>query len=162
MDRNKEKREWILHKSLAKDSFDTEDILGPWFIPTLSLVFVNYPDFVLPDWFFNCKYGDLPFMLLLSLRGKFKYLDEVMGVYRLHDNGATTVHKAYDKIILMLYIYESFNVHTSYKYQEAIRKACIYEIGRHTPKDVKKADPNEKQDIVVRGYKKIRRLIGKK
>lgn len=125
--------EWIMHGSLPKDSFDTKDVLGPWFIPSPSFVFVNYPDFELPDWFFNCQYGDLPFMLLLSLRGKFKYLDELMGVYRLHDRGVTASHRSYDKVIIMAYIYTSFNIHTNYKYNEEVRKAIIYEIDRHIP-----------------------------
>lgn len=132
-ERNAASHEWILHKSLLKDTFDTEDILGPWFIPSLSVMFVNYPDFNLPDWFFNCNYGDLPFMLLLTLRGKFKYLDEVMGVYRIHNTGATAMHKAYDKIMIMVYIYASFDIHTQYKFHESIRKAVMYEIDRHIP-----------------------------
>jgi glycosyltransferase involved in cell wall biosynthesis len=132
-ERTSESDNWVLHKSLSKDSFDTNDLLGPWFVPSLSVVFVNYPDFELPDWFHNCPFGDLPFMLLLSLRGNFKYLDEVMGVYRIHDSGATASHKAYDKIMMMVYIYASFDIHTNYKFHEAIRKGVAYEIDRHIP-----------------------------
>ena len=131
--RNGENREWTLHKSLPKDTFITEDILGPWFIPSPSFVFVNYTDFVLPDWFFDCQYGDLPFMLLLTLRGDIKYMDEVMGVYRLHNTGASSLHKAYDKIMVMVYIYASFDIYTKYTYHDVIRKAVMYEIERHTP-----------------------------
>lgn len=140
-ERNAVSNEWILHKLLSKDTFDTEDVLGPWFIPSLSVVFVNYPDFDLPDWFFNCHYGDLPFMLMLSLRGKFKYLDEVMGVYRIHNTGVTAIHKAYDKVMIMVYIYASFDIHTTYKFHETIRKAVMYEIDRHIP-------PKEISEIV--------------
>ncbi|MDN3656725.1 glycosyltransferase [Ferruginibacter paludis] len=132
-ERTSESDNWVLHKSLPKDSFDTNDLLGPWFIPSLSVVFVNYPDFELPGWFHNSPFGDLPFMLLLSLRGNFKYLDEVMGVYRIHDSGATAAHKAYDKIMAMVYIYASFDIHTNYKFHEAIRKGVAYEIDRHIP-----------------------------
>lgn len=127
-------KEWIMHKELLTDTFVTEDVLGPWFIASPSFVFVNYPNFEIPSWFYNCKYGDLPMMLLLSLRGKFKYIDEVMAVYRLHDNGATTKDLGYDKIILMIFIYESFNVHTKYQFKERIREAIIYEMDRHIPK----------------------------
>ncbi|MEO6230491.1 MAG: glycosyltransferase [Ferruginibacter sp.] len=135
-DRNGEQKEWVLHKELEKDTFDTEDLLGPWFIASPSFVFVNYPDFEIPDWFYKCAYGDLPIMLLLTLRGKFKYLPEVMAVYRLHDRGFTTKHHGYDKIIIMTYIYQSFNIHTKYKYVDKIREAVIYEITRHIPKDI--------------------------
>lgn len=127
-------KEWLMHKELQKDTFDTEDVLGPWFIASPSFVFRNYPDFDLPAWFYNCRYGDLPFMLLLSLRGNFKYIDEVMAVYRLHNNGMTTKDLGYDKIILMIYIYESFNIHTNYRFKQKIREAEVYEIVRHVPK----------------------------
>ncbi len=159
--RNGVEKEWIMHEKLPKDTFDTEDVLGPWFIPSPSFVFVNYPDFEIPDWFFNCTYGDLPIMLLLSLRGKFKYLPEVMGVYRLHDKGFTTKHMGYDKIIVMTYIYQSFNIHTNYKFSERIRESVIYEITRHIPKDIfdKDLQESKKNTIIERGFQKVKRLI---
>lgn len=161
LERAGEDREWILHESLPKDSFDTEDVLDPWFIPTLSFVFVNYPDFELPDWFFHCEYGDLPFMLLLSLRGNFKYFNEVMGVYRLHDNGVSAVHKNYDKIMVMVYIYASFDIHTNYKYHDAIRRAAIYEIDRHTPPKEISTVEISKNSIsgLEKLYRKMKKII---
>ncbi len=156
-ERNAENDEWVLHKSLHKDTFDTEDVLGPWFIPSPSLVFVNYPDFNLPDWFYNCAYGDLPFMLLLTLRGKYKYIDEVMAVYRIHDTGMSAVHKAYDKIMVMVYVYASFDIHTKYKYHTAIRNAVTYEVDRHIPQ---KENSNTKdQGSIVSFLKRILRKI---
>lgn len=134
-ERNNESKSWTMHESLSKDVFTTEDILGPWFIASPSFVFVNYKDLMLPDWFEHCKYGDLPLMLLLSLRGKFKYIDDIMAVYRLHDNGLTTKHLGYDKIIVMLFIYGNFNVYSNYAYKEEIRSAMIYEMERHIPKN---------------------------
>lgn len=158
-ERNGENREWILHESLPKDSFDTEDILGPWFIPSPSFVFRNYADLDLPEWFFTCKYGDLPFMLLLSLRGNIKYIDEVMGVYRTHDKGMASKDIGYDKVILMIYIYESFNIHAAYRFKKKVREAMIYEIDRHVVPVVKKIQPPAKAGIIVRGYKKIKRIL---
>ena len=133
MERNGEDREWPLHMQLPKETFNTEDILGPWFIPSLSFLFVNFPDFDLPDWFQRCGYGDLPFMLLLSLRGDFGYLNDVMGVYRLHDAGMTTRDLGYDKVVVMIYIYESFNQHTGQRFRDRIRESVRYEIDRHIP-----------------------------
>lgn len=162
-DRNGEKKEWILHKELSKDTFDTEDVLGPWFIASPSFVFVNYPDFEIPDWFYKCAYGDLPIMLLLTLRGKFKYLPDVMAVYRLHDRGFTTVHHGYDKIVIMTYIYQSFNIHTNYKYIDKVREAVIYEITRHIPKDIFGASEKhlENQGLLRKTFGKFKDIIRK-
>jgi glycosyltransferase involved in cell wall biosynthesis len=158
-ERSNEKAEWVLHQELAKDTFDTNDVLGPWFIPSLSFVFVNYSDFSLPEWFYNCKYGDLPFMLLLSLKGNFKYINEVMGVYRLHSTGLTTKDLGYDKIILMIYIYESFNIHTSYKYKQKVREAMVYEISRHVPKEPPTIVTTTRTDMIDKVYRRIRKIV---
>jgi glycosyltransferase involved in cell wall biosynthesis len=155
--RNLEKKEWVLHNSLNKDIFSTEDVLGPWFIPSPSLVFLNYADFKLPNWFYNCVYGDLPFMLLLTLRGKLKYVDEVMAVYRIHDGGMSAVHKVYDKIMVMVYVYASFDIHTKYEYHTAIRNAVMYEVDRHIPK--KENIHFSKQSIEVSLLKNVYRKI---
>jgi glycosyltransferase involved in cell wall biosynthesis len=161
-ERSNELQDRVMHENgLAKDSFDTEDILGPWFIASPSFVFVNYPDFDFPDWFVHCVYGDLPFMLLLSLRGKFKYINEVMGAYRLHDTGMSAIHKAYDKIMVMAYIYTSFDIHTNYKYHPAVRNAVIYEVERHIPANNlnKEKEIIIRENILKRGYKRIKRLV---
>ena len=153
-------KEWIMHKDLEKDTFDTGDVLGPWFIASPSFVFRNYPDFELPDWFYNCRYGDLPFMLLLSLRGNFKYIDEVMAVYRLHNNGMTAKDIEYDKIILMVYIYESFNIHTNYRFRQKVREAEVYEISRHLPKDlIAVAKRNGKANLPYKVLSKVKTIF---
>ena len=121
-------QKWVLPQGLKKDIFETEDIIGPWFIPTASILFRNYDDFELPAWVENCQSGDLPFLLLMSLRGKFKYLDVSMSVWRLHSGGVSASHRGYSKVIGIVYIYESFNAHTRYKYKEKIREAIIAEI----------------------------------
>lgn len=160
-ERGGENHEWVLHEELAKSSFNTEDVLGPWFIPSISFVFRNYRDLNLPDWFFNCRYGDLPMMLLLSLRGEIGYLNEVMGVYRLHDNGLTTKNLGYDKIILMVYIYESFNIHTHYRFAAKAREAMVYEISRHVPlpEPLPPPPPPPQLTLLERGYRKIKRTL---
>lgn len=132
--RNNEFSEWPLHeKPLPRKTFGTADVLGPWFIPSPSFMFRNYPDFEIPDWFHNCKYGDLPFMLLLTLRGEIGYIDEIMAVYRLHDTGMTTKFANYDKIMIMIYIYCNFDIYTQFAYHAQIRNSVEYEILRELP-----------------------------
>ncbi|KLT71204.1 glycosyltransferase family 2 protein [Flavobacterium sp. ABG] len=118
---------------LSKQIFNTDDILGQWFIPTASIVFRNYPDFVIPDWFVNCQSGDIPLLLLLSLRGDFKYIDAVMSTYRHHAGGISNTHREYSKVIGMVYIYQSFNFHTNLRFDKKVKEAIIYEIQCHLP-----------------------------
>jgi hypothetical protein len=41
----------------------------------------------MPDWFYQCPVGDYPLHLLNAQYGKIKFIDEVMGVYRIHKEG---------------------------------------------------------------------------
>ncbi len=40
-----------------------------------------------PDWFIDCPVGDYPLHLLNAQYGKIKFLQDVMAVYRMHNNG---------------------------------------------------------------------------
>lgn len=155
--RKNENAEKIFHQHLPKDIFTTEDLLKQWFIPSASVMFRKYADFTFPDWFSNCKSGDIPFLLLLSLRGNIKYLDEVMSIYRVHDQGVSASHNGYEKIIAMIYIYECFNIHTQFKFHHKIREAERYEIDRHYPGPA--VEKMEKEPIPAPGL--LTRLLKK-
>jgi hypothetical protein len=119
----------------------------------------NHADFEFPEWFQFCKSGDIPYMLLMSLKGKLKFLPEMMSVYRVHDKGISATHNGYDKIIAMIYIYENFNVHTGFKYRDKVKEAMIHEIQYHLPvsNDVKEeASVMNNTSIVAKMYRKFR------
>ncbi|HEX5152913.1 MAG TPA: glycosyltransferase [Parafilimonas sp.] len=122
--------ESLLIKDLNKTTFETEDLLKQWFIPTASIVFRNN-GFAFPDWFYYVESGDIALLLLLSLQGAFKYLDEVMSVYCMHPLGVSTQHVRYKKAIGMTYLYQSFNIYTNYKYNDKISNAIKYEWYMH-------------------------------
>lgn len=155
--------EKIMLTDLGKHEFDTKDVLRQWFIPTASIVFRNYSDFVFPDWFVNCQSGDIPLLLLLSLRGDIKYIDEVMSVYRLHPGGVSNTHREYSKVIGMIYIYQSFNFYTKLKFDEEIKKAIIYEMQCHLPEiqELKQLKRN-KEGFFKKSLKRLKNKIKKK
>ena len=157
--RNNSSGERVFHHSLEKSEFDTEDLLGPWFIPSGSVVFVNHPDLTIPDWFYHCKSGDIPFLLLISLHGRIKYLDEVMGLYRLHDGGVSVSHVSYDKIIAMIFIYESFNIHTKYRFKQKVKEAMIYEINAHMPIRDQEGNLTRSPNMVKKMMAKVKYLM---
>ncbi len=102
-ERNELNKAYQMHDVFDKDTFTTLDLLQQWFIPTASILYRNYDDFNLPSWFRNCASGDIPLLLLLSLKGSIKYFDENMGCYRLHDKGISTKHFGYSKVFSMIY-----------------------------------------------------------
>jgi glycosyltransferase involved in cell wall biosynthesis len=124
---------YLIHDKPLKTIHKTEDLLKQWFIPTASILFRNYNDFVLPDWFYNCQSGDIPLLLLLSLKGDFFYKNEVMSIYRMHPDGISITHFGYAKAVGMIYIYQCFNIYTSRIFENKILEAIKYEIQTHWP-----------------------------
>lgn len=56
------------------------------YIYTASCIFrKNFS--VFPDWYYKCPVGDYPLHLLNAQYGKIKFINEVMGVYRVHKGG---------------------------------------------------------------------------
>jgi glycosyltransferase involved in cell wall biosynthesis len=67
-----------------------KDLLFNHYIATCSLVFrKNFMPMPLPLWFTSIKSGDIAIQLILSDKGKVKFFEEKMAVYRLHRNGIT-------------------------------------------------------------------------
>ena len=51
-------------------------------VPTLSSVFRNLKINRFPDWFSSSPLGDYPLMLWIAQKGKIKYFNDKMAVYR--------------------------------------------------------------------------------
>lgn len=142
--RGKESTKMNMHNKLSKSIYNTKDLLQQWFIPTASIVYRNYNDFVFPEWFKNCQSGDIALLLLLSLKGNFKYIDDVMSSYRLHNTGISNNHNGYNKVFSMIFLYQSFNLFSELEFDKEINKAMIYEVRKHLP-EIKEINKLKKQ-----------------
>lgn len=150
-----------MHESLKKGIFDTLDILRPWLIPTASILFRRNPGFIFPEWFFNCPSGDRALFLFLSLDGKFKYINEIMGVYRKHDQGLSLTHYGYEKVFSMIYLYQSFDIFTNYQFHLEVQEAMKKELNLHLPEfhELRRLRRNKKVkliEVLERTAKKIK------
>jgi len=77
-----------------KTTLLTRDLILKHYIPTCSLVFRrDYLPVFFPKWFSKSIVGDIPLEIILSIKGKTKYLDESMAVYRKHNSGITSNSK---------------------------------------------------------------------
>ena len=103
--RKKRVKNYRMIGSLDKNSLETNDLLKPWFIPTCSVVFRKPEKFSLPKWFYLSPNGDKALWLLLFLAGKFKYLNGIMGVYRMIDNWISVSFKGYFIVFSMIHIF---------------------------------------------------------
>jgi glycosyltransferase involved in cell wall biosynthesis len=117
--------ECVMIRFLDKSVLDTQDLLKRWFIPTATVLFRNYNDFVLPNWFKYIDNADYPLEILLSLRGKVKYLNYVSSVYRYHDSNISLEISGYRQMISTIFIYQNINILTDFKYSDEIKESII-------------------------------------
>jgi len=76
----------------------------------------------IPDWFRELPYGDMPIYLLLTQRGKIKYIDKMMSIYRIHSNGHWQGDSVYNNLAKDLKFYKMMNEKLDYKYENLINE----------------------------------------
>lgn len=77
---------YIHAPSIKRDKYTMIDVIrgGGGFMATNSMVYrTEYLKNNYPDWARKAPVGDLPLMLVLASKGHFRYVDDVMGVYRI-------------------------------------------------------------------------------
>ena len=75
----------------------------------------------IPEWYAELPYGDMFLYLLLSQKGKLKYIDKNMGVYRIHSSGQWQGDSVYNNLLKDLKFYRVMNEKLGFKYEERIR-----------------------------------------
>ncbi|MBX2982314.1 MAG: glycosyltransferase family 2 protein [Flavobacteriales bacterium] len=120
--------DYLLPNKVEKSEFTTEDLIGRYYTHTSSLLYRRLPGFELPAWFQYTMSGDIPLLLLLSLEGKFIFLDDVMSVWRQHNASVSSGHTGYYRIRGHTYMLELFNAHTAFRFNDLIEKAFIKEL----------------------------------
>lgn len=115
---------YIIIKKERAD-FSIEDLIlgGGGFMATNSMFYKA--EFVkeAPSWMLEAPVGDLPLMLLLGTKGKVRYIDEIMSVYRVSSGGWTsTVGKDVRKIKKYYYrlyvMFDDFDRWSDLKYHK--------------------------------------------
>lgn len=115
---------------LTKDTFTTTDLVDRWFYPTCSIVFRRSAITAFPKWFTEVASGDMALVHVLSKSGKIKYLDEKMGVYRLHGGGISNTHGGLRKVKDMRIMLSQFDKYFDFKYHWEFNKGIARQI-RH-------------------------------
>ncbi|MDR2410261.1 MAG: glycosyltransferase [Bacteroidales bacterium] len=102
----------IFDKRLKTKEYNTNDLLfKDWFIPTASLVICKdkLPQ-PYPEWYFKIYNGDFGLELLLSTKGNFFCINEIMSVYRKNTTGSLTLIglKGTDYLYKFLFLLQNF------------------------------------------------------
>lgn len=96
------------------------DIIKKNFIPTASIVFRKANVENIPNWFNKIKTADWALHILNARHGKLGYLNEIMSVYRIHDNGIWTSLSEEENINAKIEFFQKINDYLNYKYDEHI------------------------------------------
>ena len=138
--------------------------------PTLTIMFRNgFIDFKnLPSLFSEQPHlaGDKQLYLLLGQYGKFRYINQVVGVYRTHASGMTAKFNEAEKGKIKyfnehLQIMEFYNKYFNYKYDDVIQSSLnaqkiLLSIAHFKTLNLRKAI-YEVKDLKVNDIKKIKR-----
>lgn len=74
----------------------------------------------IPDWFAEMPYGDMPLYLLLSKKGRIRYIDRLMSVYRIHSEGQWQGDSLINNLMKDLKFYEFMNRELNYEHDKSI------------------------------------------
>jgi len=75
----------------------------------------------LPGWYAEMPYGDMLLYLLLSQKGKIRYINKLMSIYRIHSSGQWQGESVYNNLLKDLKFYRVMNEKLEYKYDKLIR-----------------------------------------
>jgi glycosyltransferase involved in cell wall biosynthesis len=85
----------------------------------------------IPEWFIELKWGDWPLYILAARHGTIGYVNDVMGVYRVHRAGLWSGRNETQQIEGVIQFYEAMNRNLEYHYNPAIRASvtkCYYRL----------------------------------
>jgi glycosyltransferase involved in cell wall biosynthesis len=72
------------------ETMNLAELLTDNVIPTCSAVFRRAFATSLPDWLYDLKMADYPLHVLTAQHGKIAYINQIMGLYRIHAGGVWT------------------------------------------------------------------------
>lgn len=117
----------LFNTTLKKHLLDIYDIINSWIIPTASMVF-RKESLIIPEWINYIPNGDLALQLILAGMGRINYADEVMNVYRKHNEGISTrVNKNPIKYLQgHKFLWKKINQYYDYKYNSQFQKKIFH------------------------------------
>lgn len=101
-----DKPSFLYCNTAQKEVSTLEDLLTNGnFIPTCSAIFRSHFLKNFPTWFIKLGMGDWILHILNAQQGKIKYINEVMGVHRIHGGG---IWSGSESVKNNIYVYEAY------------------------------------------------------
>ena len=117
-------------------------LIKGWFIRSCSLFFKNI---ALPIDFDKLYIGDYPLVVLLADRGKIGFMNEVMAIYRINDEGKSekyllteTVERRAEIFRNEIEVLSYLDKHTSFKYTSTFNRKILFLVRGYLSAIIKK------------------------
>jgi len=113
-----------LNQNIEEKDYTIEDIITkPWFIGTCSIFARKLFLPEVPHWINGLMAIDRPLQLILASNGKVGFINENMGVWRVHNEGISQIQwlgkeRTFEKS--QIQILKRFNTYSNYKYSNII------------------------------------------
>ena len=105
-----ENRNPALSNTNQKEVVTFEDLVLKNSICTASFIYRN-KQFAFPDWLKNSSVSDWTLFLLVANCGKLRFLEETMGVYRIHSGGLWTAADITKRVLTLISIFKMCRRH---------------------------------------------------
>ena len=112
-------------KKLDTDVYFIEDVIRERLFATNSLLFRRNSISELPEWFGGIISADRALLILVASKGRIKYLNEAMGVYRKHKGGISSYGDVRAIFLSDIYLFRKVNAHFGYKYDKIIKSVIL-------------------------------------
>ena len=104
-----------------KEEYELGDLLAMNFILNSSVMYRNGILVEFPSWWFSVEMTDWTTHILHAQHGGVGFIDENMGVYRIHSNGVWSTQNAVERIQGNIKVYDLINKHLNYIHDKKLR-----------------------------------------
>jgi glycosyltransferase involved in cell wall biosynthesis len=73
-----------------------------------------------PEWYYALHYGDWPLYILCAQHGNIGYLDEILGVYRVHGKGLWSGLNSVQKLEGLIAFYQTMNANLNFRFNHIV------------------------------------------
>lgn len=111
----------VLQPNPVQDVYEISDLIGSNFIQTCSAVLRNSAIGEFPAWAHDLNLLDWLMFIMAARHGKIKYIDEVMGAYRVHSLGFWSSMEPKKRLVTYFTYFENLDSFLGYQYTRPIQ-----------------------------------------
>jgi len=122
---------FVMGPPYRKEKYILEDLLTTNFIANSSVMYRAGMIIDFPAWWYSIEMTDWTTHIMHAQQGEAGYIDETMGVYRVHSKGVWSMQSNIERIQEDIKAYRLINKHLEYRYNEKIKTLisnCYYKI----------------------------------